>query len=134
MKPTVFSAIAVAALTAGLATTQPLAAQSGPGYEKTQDMARYREMSDIMQDMSQDMTRMREQMAKADMTPAKHKQLAKSMKEMSSMLSRMAGFADRPAMSDAQSRKEFDSLRGRMGKLRQRMDQHMNEPAAPATK
>lgn len=128
MKRTITFAIPLALALAASAPGSPALAQgmsgnmgagrmTGPGYEVTAEMQRFREMAGLMRDMSQQMNRMQESMAKGAMSPERQKRMQQQLKEMSDMMTGMAGLADRPSMNDPETRKQTDEMRQRMGSM-----------------
>lgn len=87
---------------------------TGPGYEVTEEMQRYREVVGLMRDMSQEMNKLQKNMAKGEMSPEKQKRMQLQLKEMSDLMTRMAGLADRPAMKDPEVRKQTGEMRKQM--------------------
>ena len=48
--------------------------------------------------------------------------MAKDMKRMSHMMSRMSGAADRPTMGEPEMRRQFDAMRAEMARMKQSPD------------
>ena len=111
------SASVPSALAQGMPGKMDAARMTGPGYEATAEMQRYREMAGLMRDMSQQMNRMQEAMAKGDMSPGRRTRMQQQLKEMSEMMMRMAGLADRPSMNDPETKKQTDEMRRQMDAL-----------------
>jgi hypothetical protein len=103
------------ALAQGMSGNMGAGRATGPGYEVTAEMQRYREMAGVMRDMSQQMNRMQESMAKGEMSPERRARMQQQLKAMSELMTRMAGLADRPSMNDPETRKQT-------GEMRQQMD------------
>jgi len=103
------------ALAQGVSGNMGAGRATGPGYEVTAEMQRYREMAGVMRDMSQQMNRMQESMAKGEMSPERRARMQQQLKAMSELMTRMAGLADRPSMNDPETRKQT-------GEMRQQMD------------
>jgi len=80
-------------------------------------------MTDMMKDMSKEMTSLTEQMSRGGLTPEQNRQMAVRMERMSNMMHRMSGLQDRPAMKDAESQKQ-------MATMRKQMDEMMRDPSA----
>jgi hypothetical protein len=108
------SAFGSSALAQGMRGKTDAARTAGPGYEVTEEMRRYRGMAGVMRDMSQQMNRMQERMAQSDMSPEMRKRMKQQLKEMSDLMGRMAGLADRPSMSDPEMRKHTEEMRKQM--------------------
>jgi hypothetical protein len=68
----------------------------------------------LMKDMSQEMSKMTEQMSGSDLKPETREQMSKRMELMSTMMRRMSGLAARPAMSDPESQKQMEEMRVQM--------------------
>jgi hypothetical protein len=68
----------------------------------------------MMKDMSHEMSKMTEQMSGSDLNPEMREQISRRMELMSTMMRRMSGLAARPAMSDAESQKQMEEMRGQM--------------------
>ena len=70
----------------------------------------------MMKDMTQEMTKMTEQMAQGALTPDQQKQMAQRMQFMSTMMHRLSGLEARPAIKhgelDKQMRKQMDEMMG----------------------
>ena len=107
------------------------ASGTGPGYEKSQMLNRYQKIAEMMRDMSQEMTRMQEEMAKGDVTVAMHKQMSQRLKQMSMIMRRMSGLYDRPGMKG----KDDPEMNRQMEEIRKQMDaMRAGAPTAPAKK
>ena len=57
------------ALAQGMSGNMGTLRTTGPGYEVTAEMQRYREVARLMRDMSLQMNKMQERMAKGEMSP-----------------------------------------------------------------
>ncbi|MGB5080365.1 MAG: hypothetical protein WBO23_06450 [Burkholderiales bacterium] len=99
------------ALAQGMPGKMDAGRTTGPGYEVTAEMQRYREMAGVMRDMSRQMNKMQESMATGEMLPERRKRMQQQLKEMSDVMSRMAGLADRPSMNDPDTRKQTGEMR-----------------------
>jgi len=74
----------------------------------------YQMMKEMMKDMSQEMSRMTEQMSGSDVKAEMRELISKRMELMSMMMRRLSGLAAMPAMSDAESQKQMEEMRGQM--------------------
>lgn len=105
----------------------PASPQSSSGPTSQDGISQHHRMQyQMMKDMTQEMTRMTEQMSKSELTPEQRKQMAGRMALMSTMMQRMSGLAARPAMREPEWQKQ-------MGEMRKQMDGMMSNPQmAPA--
>jgi hypothetical protein len=78
---------------------------------------RHHAMAGIMAEMAAEMTHMKQEMDRGEMSPEVHKAMAAKMKRMSRMMARMSGWADRPTMKEPAMRKEFDDMRRQMDEM-----------------
>ena len=79
----------------------------------------------MMKDMTQEMTKMTEQMAQGALTPDQQKQMAQRMQFMSTMMHRLSGLEARPAIKHGELDKQLDQMR-------KQMDEMMGNPKAGA--
>ena len=79
----------------------------------------------MMKDMTQEMTKMTEQMAQGALTPDQQKQMAQRMQFMSTMMHRLSGLEARPAIKHGELDKQLDQMR-------KQMDEIMGNPKAGA--
>ena len=79
----------------------------------------------MMKDMTQEMTKMTEQMARGALTPDQQKQMAQRMQFMSTMMHRLSGLEARPAIKHGELDKQLDQMR-------KQMDEMMGNPKAGA--
>ena len=79
----------------------------------------------MMKDMTQEMTKMTEQMARGALTPDQQKQMAQRMQFMSTMMHRLSGLEARPAIKHGELDKQLDQMR-------KQMDEIMGNPKAGA--
>ncbi len=113
----------------GIFFAAPVSAQSSGGAVQPSAVSQSHQMMyGMMKDMSQEMSKMTEQMARGEPTPELKKQLAQRMNRMSTMMHRMAGLQDRPAMKEPEMQKQME-------KMRTQMDDMMRDaPMKPAAK
>lgn len=105
------------ALAQGMSGNMGAGRTTGPGYEVTAEMQRYREVAGLMRDMSLQMNKMQERMAQGEMSPERQKRMQQQLKEMSAMMTRMAWLADRPAMNDPEIGKQTNEMRRQMDNM-----------------
>ena len=105
------------ALAQGMSGKMGPSRTTGPGYEASAEMQRYREVAGLMRDMSQQMNKLQEGMVKGEMSPERRKRMQEQLKEMSDMMARMSGLADRPAMNDPETRKQTGEMRKQMDNM-----------------
>jgi len=111
----------------GIFISVPAMAQLSTGPYWGGDVTQHHRMQyQMMKDMTQEMTRMTEQMSLGELTPDQRKQMAGRMTFMSTMMRRMSGLSARPAMREPEWQKQ-------MGEMRKKMDDMMgNTGMAPA--
>ena len=133
MKRTMVRGFCAAYLIIGVAAGSPLWAQTTAGPQMrgkemaspnatSPELRRYRQMSEIMRDMTNEMNKMTEEMAKHDVTPEMRKRMTVRMNEMSAMMKRMAGLQDRSSMKEHDAQKHTEEMR-------RQMDAMMKDPA-----
>jgi len=71
----------------------------------------------MMKDMTQEMTKMTEQMAQGALKPDQQKQMAKRMEFMSTMMHRLSGLEARPAIKHGNMEKQMDQMRKQMDEM-----------------
>jgi hypothetical protein len=111
----------------GQALAQQKSAPKDPtGAEASPLLRRHHEMQGIMQEMTQEMNRMREQMGDEKISADARKDLSARMKRMSAMMNRMSGLVDRPSMSEQDAKRQFEQMRKEM----KSMDHPAEKPKA----
>ena len=105
------------ALAQGMSGKMDAGRTTGPGYEASAEMQRYREVARLMRDMSLQMNKMQERMAKGEMSPERQQRMQQQLKEMSTMMARMAWLADSPAMNDPEVKKQTGEMRKQMDNM-----------------
>jgi hypothetical protein len=95
----------------------PASAQgsTAPTWQDTAN-AHHQQIYQMMKDMTEEMSRMTEQMGDAKLGPAQRVQLARRMARMSVMMRRLSGLAARPALKEPEWQR-------RMGQMRRQMDE-----------
>ena len=71
----------------------------------------------MMKDVTQEMTRMTEQMVQGALTPDQQKQMAQRMQFMSTMMHRLSGLEARPAIKHGDMEKQMDQMRKQMDEM-----------------
>jgi len=128
MKPVVtaslrlaFILIAAAAASSALAQGAPGKTGAGgaatPGYEVTSELQRYREMAGVMRDMSQQMSKLQEELAKGEPLPERKKGIKRQLEEMADITKHMSGLLDRPSMKAPEVKKLAAQMREQMDRL-----------------
>ena len=107
------------ALAQGMSGKMDAGRTTGPGYEVTAEMRHYREVAGLMRDMSRQMNKLQESMAKGAMSPERQKRMQRQLKEMSAIMAGMSGLTDRPSMNDPDVRKQTGEMRKQMDNLMQ---------------
>jgi hypothetical protein len=103
---------------AGAQTTQGATPLDHPtGAEASSMLRRHHDMQQLMQDMTREMERMRDQMGDNAVPADTQKQLAAKMKRMAGLMSRMSGLMDRPTMSDADASRQLEQMRKQMDQM-----------------
>ena len=116
------ASVAAAIVCLGSVVPAPVAAQPAQGRTQQQDVGwHHRMMSQMMKDMTEEMSRMSDQMAKGVQTPEQRKDMAQRMGRVSTMMQRMSGLAARPAMANPESQKQMETIR-------KQMDEMMRDP------
>ena len=118
----------IVAICASMLTAASANAQS-PAGSTFQDQGRidphHLRIYQMMKDMTQEMTKMTEQMAQGALTPDQQKQMAQRMQFMSTMMHRLSGLEARPAIKHGELDKQLDQMR-------KQMDEMMGNPKAGA--
>lgn len=71
----------------------------------------------MMNGMTQEMTRMTEQMSRGDLSPEDNKRMGEQMKRMAKMMQFMSGLAARPAHTHGQLQKQMEQMRAQMDEM-----------------
>lgn len=71
----------------------------------------------MMNEMTQQMTRMTEQMSRGALNPEENKKMSGQMRRMAKMMQFMSGLAARPAHTHAQLQKQMDQMRVQMNEM-----------------
>ena len=102
----------------GVFLSAPASAQPSTG-ATLQDVTsqHHQRMYQMMKDMTGEMSKMTEQMSQGALTPGQSKQMAQRMTFMSTMMRRMSWLAGRPAMKNADQKKQMDQMRKQMDEM-----------------
>lgn len=112
----------------GILSTASVSAQPTTGTARQTGVSEHhRMMADMMKDMSQEMSRMTEQMGGGERTPEQRKRVSRNMESMSKMMHRMSGLYSRPAMKEPEMQKQMDQMRKQMSAMKH--DSPINTPA-----
>ena len=76
----------------------------------------------MMKVMSQEMSKVTEQMSRGEFTPEPRKHMGQRMERMSKMMHRMSGVESRPAMKEPEMAQQ-------MNQMRRQMDEMMRDPS-----
>ena len=71
----------------------------------------------MMKDMTQEMTKMTEQMSQGSLTPDQQKQMAIRMQFMSAIMHRLSGLEARPAIKHGDMDKQLDRMQKQMNQM-----------------
>jgi len=112
------AAAAPAAAAQGAGEKPVVIAPGSPGYEITEEMRHCREMAEIMQAMSVEMSRMQDVMKKGDIPPAARKRMQVKLERMADMMKDMSWLINRPVMNDAERRRKIEAMRKQMAELK----------------
>jgi hypothetical protein len=103
----------------GAQTSTPDKAYRGTGAAASPELRRHHDMQPLMDEMAAQLVRMRDQMAKGDMTPAAEREMAAQMQELSGLMRRMAGLIDRPTMQSPERERQLAEMRRQLDALGQ---------------
>ena len=113
----------------GLLAMAPANAQSPATSTLNDEIAQHHQLQyKLMKDMTDDMSRMTEQMSKGPLTPDQRTAMAKRMAVMSTIMRRMSGVEARPAHTRAQLQNQMEQMRKQMD------DMTRDSRMAPAAK
>jgi len=92
--------------------------QSSAAAPASPELRRHHAMRGLMDDMAQEISGMREQMAKESMTPKSQREMSARMRRLSEVMRRMSGLMDRPTMKEPEMAKQLDRMRKQMEALK----------------
>ena len=102
----------------GIAFATPVIAQSSAGAPQPGAVSQHHQMMyGMMKDMSQEMSKMADQMAGGELTAEQKKHMAQQMNRMSTMMHRMSGLQARPAMREPEMQKQMEQMRKQMDEM-----------------
>ena len=119
------TAIAVCLGTPGLLPANAQAPVGSTFQDQSRIEPHHLRIYQMMKDMTQEMTKMTEQMAQGALTPDQQKQMAQRMQFMSTMMHRLSGLEARPAIKHGELDKQLDQMR-------KQTDEMMGNPKAGA--
>lgn len=96
--------------------------------DQTQTDPHHQRIYQMMKDMTQEMSRMTEQMSQGALTPDQQKQMARRMEFMSTMMHRLSDLEARPAIKHGDMDKQLNQMRKQMD------DMMSSSKMAPAAK
>lgn len=111
--------LTVALAVAALALFAPNAdAQSSTAPTWADSLSQHHQLQyQMMRDMTEEMTRMTEQMSHGDLKPDEVKPMMERMSRMAKMMHFMSGLGARPAHTHAQLQKQMDEMRLQMNEM-----------------
>ena len=106
----------------------PTIAQPTTGTARQTGVSEHHQMmAEMMKDMSAEINKMSEEMARGNPTPEQRKQMSRRMDTMSKMMRSMSGLGNRPAMKTPEMQKQMDQMRKQMDGMKG--DSSMKSPA-----
>ncbi len=85
--------------------------------DQTQTDSHHQRIYQMMKDMTQEMSRMTEQMSQGALTSDQRKQMAQRMAFMAAMMRRLSGLEARPAIEHGNIQKQLDQMQKQMGQM-----------------
>lgn len=115
------TSMAAIALCFGILTAASLASAQSPigsTFQEQKPRTRHHQrIYQLLNDMTQEMTRMTEQMSQGPLPPEQRTQMAQRMAFMSTMMRRLSGLEARPAIEHGDLDKELDQMQKQMDQL-----------------
>ena len=111
------TAVAICMSTQGLLQANAQAPVGSTFQDKDQTDPHHLRIYQMMKDMTQEMTKMMEQMAQGAPTSNQQRQMAKRMEFMSTMMHRLSGLEARPATKHGELDKQLDQMRKQMDEM-----------------
>ena len=93
-------------------------AQSGSEPGQPAVSQHYQLLYGLMQDMSEQMAKMTEDMSQGPLTPAQRKHMSQSMERMSEMMRGMSGLIRSPDMKSSAAYRQMDQMRKQMDEMK----------------
>lgn len=112
------SLVALAVCT-GVLISAPANAQSPTAPTSQDEVSEHHQLQyRMMNEMTQEMTRMTEQMSRGDLSAEDSKKMSEQMRRMAKTMQFMSGLAARPAHNHAQLQKQMDQMRAYMNDMK----------------
>jgi len=108
------TSIAISVICLGMLAGVPANAQSTTPTLQDEVSQHHQLQYRMMNEMTQQMTRMTEQMSRGDLSPQK---MSEQISRMAKMMQFMSGLVARPAHTHAQLQKEMDQMRAQMNEM-----------------
>jgi len=104
-------ALAIAGAVPALPAANAQAPVGSTFQDRTQADPHHQRIYQMMKDMTQEMSRMTEEMSQGELPPHQQKQMAQRMQFMSTMMHRLSGLEARPAIKHGELDKQLDQMR-----------------------
>jgi exonuclease VII large subunit len=102
----------------GMFAAVPARAQSSAAPTSQDTVSQHHQLQyRMMNEMTQEMTRMTEQMSRGELSPEENKKMGEQMSRMAKLMLFMSGLAARPAHNHAQLQKQMDQMRAQMSEM-----------------
>ena len=118
------SVVSISAIVVCFAMLAIVPAGAQPTQDKPSASEHHKAQFQMMKDMSQEMSKMTDEMSHGGLTSEQNKKMAKRMEGMSTMMRRMTSFFSRPAMKEPEMQKQ-------MAQMRKQMDSMMHDQSMP---
>ena len=118
------SVVSTSAIVVFFAMLAIVPAGAQPTQDKPSVSEHHQAQFQMMKDMSQEMSKMTDEMSRGGLTSEQNKKMAKRMEGMSTMMRRMTSFFSRPAMKEPEMQKQ-------MAQMRKQMDSMMHDQSMP---
>lgn len=113
------SLITVLVVALGLLAAARANAQSSTAPTWADSVSQHHQLQyQMMNEMTQEMARMTEQMSRSDLSPEDDKKMAEQMGRMAKMMQFMSGLGARPAHTHTQLQTQMDQMRARMDEMK----------------
>ena len=111
------TAITISLCTLGSLSANAQAPVGSTFQDQSQTDPHHLRIYEMMKGMTQEMSKMTEQMAQGSLKPDQQKQMAKRMEFMSTMMHRLSGLEARPAIKHGNMEKQLDQMRKEMDEM-----------------
>ena len=111
------SVVSISAIVVVFAMLAIVPAGAQPTQDKPSVSEHHQAQFQMMKDMSQEMSKMTDEMSHGGLTPEQNKKMAKRMEGMSTMMHRMASLGARPSMREPEYQKQMDQMRKQMDSM-----------------